>query len=98
MLDRVEPDHLVTTLAGGLGLGDEGRGVVAGAFRLARAAGRGAAVVLGEPDGDRLDAAGEVGAGGRGDEDKETLGSGPDPETDLGRHHERAQVKAVLAA
>ena len=77
------------------GLGDQGGGVVAAGLGVAGAAGDGAHVVLGEPDGDRLDAAGEVGAGRGGDHDEEVLVGGPDAEADLGRDHERPQVEGL---
>lgn len=62
VLDRVEVGDLGAAVGGGLGLGEEGSGVVAAGLGVAHAAGDGADAVLREPDGDRLHAAGEVGA------------------------------------
>ena len=53
-LDGVEKHDLVAALADRLGLGDEARGVVAAALGCAGAAGRGARVLVGQPDADRL--------------------------------------------
>src|SRR6478609_1079391 len=87
-----EPNHLVAALGGGLGLGDQGGRVVAGALGGAGAAGRGADVVLGEPDRDGLDAAGEVGAGRRGDDHEQVGVGGAHAQADLGGEHEGPQV------
>ncbi len=52
--DRVEVDDLVAAVCGGLGLRQQGRGVVAAGLGVAGAARDRADVVLGDPDGDRL--------------------------------------------
>src|SRR5262249_43544240 len=98
-LHGVEEDDLVAAVADGLGLGDQAGGVVAAALGGAGAAGRGAGVVVGDPQRDRLHAALEVRAGGRGDDDVGVFGRRLDAEEDLGGIHEGAQVEAgaVLA-
>src|SRR5690606_36717406 len=63
VLHGVEVADLVAALGGGLGLGEQGGRVVAAGLGVAHAAGDGADPVLGDPDGHRLDAAREVGAG-----------------------------------
>ena len=80
MLDGVEPDHLVAALRGGVCLGDERGRVVARALGLAGAAGRRAGVLGRQPDRHRLDAAREVRAGGRGDEQVGVAFAGRTPE------------------
>src|SRR5690606_32991849 len=57
----VEVADLVASLRGGLGLGQQGGRVVATGLGVAHAAGDGADTVLGDPDGDRLHPAREVG-------------------------------------
>src|SRR6266567_5965971 len=47
VLDRIEPDDLVTAVVDGLLLAEEGRGVVAAGLRLTRPARRGPGVALG---------------------------------------------------
>lgn len=98
VLHGVEVGDLVAALRGGLGLGEQGRSVVAAGLGVAHAAGDGTHAVLGQPDGDRLDAAGEVGTGGRCDDDEEVLVGRAHAQADLGRDHERAQVQRLLAA
>ena len=97
VLDGVEPDDLVASLGGGLGLGDQAGGVVAGALGLAGAAGCGAHVLGRQPHRHRLDAAVEVGAGRGRDQQEQVRRGGLHAETDLGREHERPQVEAHLA-
>ena len=73
------------------------RRVVAAGLRGAGAAGAGAGVVLGDPQRHRLQAAGEVGAGRRGDEAVGDLVRRAHAEEGLGGEHERPQVQARLA-
>ena len=94
----VEEDDLVAAVPDRLGLGDEARGVIAAAFGGARAAGRGAGVVVREPDADRLLAALEIGADRRGDHHEPIFRRRADAEKGLAREHEGAQVEAAVAA
>ena len=94
----VEKDDLVAAVPDRLGLGDEARGVIAAAFGGAGAAGRGAGVVGREPDADRLLAALEIGADGRGDHHEPIFRRRADAEKGLVGEHERAQVEAAVAA
>ena len=94
----VEEDDLVAAVLDRLGLGDEARGVIAAAFGGAGAAGRGAGVVGREPDADRLLAALEIGADGRGDHHEPVFRRRTDAEKRLVGEHERAQVEAAVAA
>ena len=93
----VEEHHLVTAVAGGLLLGDQRARVVAAGLRRAHAAPAGARVVLGEPQGDRLDATLEVGAGRRRDHHERDVLCWADAEERLGGDHERPEVEALLA-
>ena len=72
-------------------------GVVAARLGRAHAAAAGAGVVLAQPDRDRREALGEVGAGGRGDHHVGDVLGGPHPEEGLGGEHERPHVEALLA-
>ena len=81
-----------------LSLREQRRSVVAGEFRCARTARRGADIVLGDPHLDRLDTAVEVRTRWGGD-DVEGVGVRRfHTEADLSRDHERAQVQRSLAA
>src|SRR5690606_25642013 len=73
VLHGVEVADLVAALGGGLGLGQQGGGVVAAGRGVAQAAGGGADPDLGDPGGHRLDSAREVGAGRGGDDQEQVL-------------------------
>ncbi len=95
-LGDVEEDHLVAAVGGGLLLRDQRAGVVAAGLGRAHAAAAGAGVVLGEPQGERLDPALEVGARRGGDHHERHVLRRADPEEHLRGDHERPQVEALL--
>ena len=66
--DIVEKADLITTLYIGLPLRKQGGGVVTPGLGRTRASTAGTVVFSGDPDGDGLEAIGEVGARGRGDD------------------------------
>ena len=76
-----------------LGLRDETGGIVAAALRSAGAAGRGARIVLANPDRDRGRARLEVVARRAGDHEEPVFLGRAHAEKRLGREHEGAQVK-----
>src|SRR6185437_12318115 len=79
-------------------LGQQARGVVAAGLRRSRAALARARVVVGQPDGDRADTTGEVGAGRAGDDVVRDLVRGPYAEERLLGEHEGPQVETRLPA
>ncbi len=97
-LHRVQVADLGTALGRRLRLGEQGRGVVAAGLGVTHAAGHGTDVVLGDPDGHRLHATGEVGAGRGGDDHEQVLAGGLHAQADLRGEHERPQVEGLLAA
>jgi hypothetical protein len=94
-LDRVEPDDLVAALLGGLALGEQAAGVVAGALGLAGAAHGRPDVLVGQPDRHRLDLTGEERQHGEGDQQEQVLVGGAHAHLRLGGDHERPQVQAL---
>ena len=92
-LDRVEEHDLVAPLRDRLRLRGEAGGVIAAALRLARTAGRGARVILADPDRHRARAALPIGADRGCDDHVEIFGGGLHAQERFARIHEGAQVQ-----
>ncbi len=93
VLDGVEEDHLVAAVLERLLLGQQARGAVTARLRRAGAPGRGTDVVLRQPQRDWPEGAGEVVAGGAGDDDKAGRVAGTDAKGDLVGEDEGPQVQ-----
>ena len=98
VLGVVDEHDLVAAPVVGQLLGQEAGGVVAAALRLAGASVGDTAVMRLDPDVDRGDAAGEVGADRGGDDRVAHAPGRPDPQEGLARDGEGAQVEALLVA
>ncbi len=95
-LHRVQVDHLVAAVLDGLGLRGEPGRVVAAALGRAGAAGGRPGVVGGDPDRDRLDAAGEVRPDRGRDDQVQVFQRRAHTEEDLAGVGERPQVEAAV--